>query len=400
MNNIYATILLSVLFINNSFGHGSHDHADKTKEKPSTAFEIEIGGEFFAKQAFEKKPFLTGLAAIMIDLDFQVSNRLSGFAAFHFDSGIWHSFINRSFIVDEEKDHTDIELHVEEFFVAWNPINFLELKAGRRYSRISRANYMHLADFEFNAKPRVFTTFFGDNHGLAIDGLSGEVKMESEKTSFSFLTEIGRNGDQSNNLIVTSTMEAGFESKNWNASIKGFSIFDHQQNDNPWFSKSISPERQNLLNLTEGLKMNALGASISLFTSVTKTLDINISTETFSRKLGNAKLFGGFGFARATFGKRFSLALMYQAVEIPTIENNSIASIREQSTTLGVSWFPTDRQRLNLEFSNFSNSPFYNNMVLLKYTFNIGITSAKNAECSSRCNRGRSGRGLGRWLDL
>ncbi len=370
--NIPIFTLAFFLLMGISLAHSDNNRVKGNEEKTLPGIEMDFGLELFAKKEFEKCPFRVGLAAFMIDLGVKASDKFWGFAALHFDSKNWHSFLNRSFEAKESDGDFGIELHLEELFVAWNPLKRLEIKAGRRYSRISRANSLHLSEFEFNTKPRVLTKFFGDNHGLAIDGICGQMDFEFGGATINILSEIGRNNREASGLIISNSIEAVFENKNSTLGLKGFTIFDKQQNENPWFSNNIPKEYHNQLNLTEGVNLNSFGLIINYSTKISKGLSLQISAEGLTRKLGNKNFYGGFGFTHFKFNNKFAGGIMLQDVNFPHFEYGSLNSIREKATTLGLSWYPDTNKRLNLEWSTFSNSPFYNNMVLMKYTLILG----------------------------
>ncbi len=347
----------------------SLDHdGDAGSNNPSIV--IELGAETFMHHDFSANAMIGGLAAIMIDIDGHLNDSFSFFGAFHFDTSPWHDFLNEPF--DHRQDAGfayDVELEVEEFFVDWDILpEHLELRAGRRFSRFSYANQLHLADFQFNMKPRIFTSYWGNNHGLAIDGLSLSLSGEAGPAKAVFFAEAAKNGLASAHTMITTVLDTRFDLGGLDLGVRGFAYFDHQTENHPLLF-GIDETRFDLINLHSGLGLNAWGMGVSSLWDLHNGKALLLQSEWVNRKLGDDFLLGMYAFLQFDFSEKLSASAMYQQLEMPVLSNDRLITEKEQAYTLGVSWFPLPEHRLRLEYNHFNNSAFYNKMILLKYTF-------------------------------
>ena len=334
--------------------------------------EIELGGETYYKYSPEPGDGIGGLAAIMVDLDGQLSERLTFFGAFHFDSSVWHDFLNKPAFVRKENPDYDIELEVEEFFITWKPeAADLEFTAGRMFSVVSYANQLHLADFQFNMKPRIFTEYWGDNHGLALDGASVKWFHEGGRSRTAFLVEAAKNGYQSEYTVLTSTLDFAFDMGNLDMGLRGFGYFDHQGNDHPLLN-NISGSHVSVadaVELNNGLGMNAWGGGANLLWYTPGDRSVFFQTEWVNRKFANDELIGGYAFLILNHTNKISSSIMYQQLELPDFGSQLVDVTNEKVYTVGLSYIPIYNHRLRLEYNHFSDSSFYDNMLLAKWTF-------------------------------
>ena len=349
---------------------------DKTEDadKGTPTTNLEVGAEFFGHYNTQANEGMGGLAAIMIDLDVKLNERFSLFGAFHFDSSPWHDFLNETL---EQRQHTplayDIKLEVEEFFADWIIIpERLKIRAGRRFSRYSYANQLHLADFEFNMKPRIYTSYWGNNHGMAIDGLSLKVKGSSGIANAALFMEAAKNGVASEQTLFTTVLDTHFDFRYFDLGVRGFTYFDHQNETHPLFIY-LDETQTSLIPLNDQLGLNAWGGSTQWFFDLSDKKSLLLQAEWINRRMGDDFYPGMYAFVQLVHSERFLTSVMYQQLDIPVIKNNQITSQTEQVYTFGISYFPIEWHRLRLEYSHFSNSLHHRNMILLKYTFIVAV---------------------------
>ena len=343
------------------------------------AFIVELGGESFYSLDLPAGKGMGGLAAIMIDVDVRISQRFWVFGAFHFDSSVWYDYMNRpAFLREEEGFAYDVELEVEEFFATWSPVpDRISFSAGRMFSVVSYANQLHLADFQFNMKPRIFTDYFGSNHGLAVDGMAARFCREGRVARTSLFVEAAKNGFEGEDLVLTTTLDAAFDMGSLRFGLRGFQYFDHQGGDHPLFiylpqADTFQPSYR------EGLRMNALGGGINLWWDLPWTESLFIQAEGVSRKLGGESLHGAYAFAILAHSPKLESSFMFQQLDIPVWSGDEgmadFGTHRERAYTAGLSYYPAEIHRLRVEYSRHTNSPFYDRMILAKWTFFIDLT--------------------------
>ncbi len=338
------------------------------------AFEIEIGGESFFMFEQADKRGLGGLSAIMVDLDGKLSDRIHLFAAFHFDSSVWHDFLNLPMdIRRNDASAYDVELEVEEFFLTYtSPLSKLEISVGRMFSVISYANQLHLADFQFNMKPRIFSEYWGSNHGLALDG--GSVKWSVGQGPFraSLVAEAAKNSYETEAMVMTSVLDLVWKNEKVMAGLRGFGYFDHEHAGHPllaWLPDF--PE----IELSDHGKpgLNAFGAGMNAAWALTPGNYVFLQAEWMNRTLSGMNFNGGYAFILWPFGEKFEGSLMYQQLERPVISETQLSFIEEKAYTFGLSYFPLINHRLRLEYAIFNDSHFYENMFTAKWTFYVTL---------------------------
>lgn len=333
---------------------------------------LDVGGELFYKYGLHSNRHFGGLAAIMIDVDYNISRNITGFGAFHFDSSPFYDFMNRSFQT-EDSEHPDIELHVEEFFVEWTPVTFFRLKAGRRYSRFSQVNQLHLADFQFSTKPRILTAYMGDNHGLALDGVSMQWLLHSGSSTFWWLTELEKTGFSGEDLSFTTVLNWRLAIGSSNLMVRTYGFFDHQQRPDNRLFNSFAPDEYALLPLDSVIGLNAWGGSVRFEALQSSGRPLILHAELMNRRVSDRYFTGGFAFVHYGFAERWIANMMYQQLDVPFIADSDLDFVTERSLTLGLSFIATPDQRIRLEYSYFHDSPFFDDMLLLKYTFQLGL---------------------------
>ncbi len=339
------------------------------KPKP---IQLDLGGEFFAQQSLQNNESLIGLAAIMVDVDLYLNEKLTGFAAFHFDSSPWHSFLNRSYNYNET-DEYDISLHVEEFHMQWQATKIISLKVGRRYAGISAVNAMHLADFDFSTKPRIFTMYYGDNHGLAIDGLSLKLEQSFGNSNISLENEWGKNSIHRNTGQLSSTLRYQYENDKNIIDARIYGYFDYQNAPENKLLNLFDAADYYSLQPSNAFEMNAKGASLSYNYILSDQKNLLLHAELMTREIGKKSYMGGFAYLQAQFSEKWNASIMYQELKVPFFENSLLNAYTERITTLGISYEPNENQRIRLEYSNTNNNPFYDNMLLLKYRVYVNI---------------------------
>ncbi len=354
----------------------SVDVPDKEGANPGNPswFELEIGGETFYTFSPESNKGIGGLAAIMVDMDVQIGERLFLFGAFHFDSSIWHDYLNKPSLLREAQPDYDIELEVEEFFITWSPAMIpLEITAGRMFSVVSYANQLHLADFQFNMKPRIFTAYWGDNHGVALDGASVKWYRETDRNRVAFLAEAAKNGYDDEYRVFTTTLDMALNIGSIDWGLRGFGYFDHQANDHP-FLKQLGGDNAFAPELEEGMGLNAWGGGTNILWKTPGNRSLFFQTEWVNRKINDHFLTGGYAFVVLEHSDKFSSSLMYQQLEIPDFQTGGgMDIVNERAYTVGLSYFPVYDHRLRIEYNHFSNSSFYDSMLLAKWTFFINF---------------------------
>ncbi len=350
---------------------------DRDRSSESYPFLImEMGGETYSKYSPEAGDGIGGLAGIMVDLDGNLSEQMTFFGALHFDSSLWHDFLNKPAYIRKENSNNEIGMEVEEFFITWKPdIANLEFTAGRMFSVISYANQLHMSDFQFNMKPRIFTEYWGDNHGLALDGGSIKWQYDAGRTRTAFLVEAARNGYQSEHTMLTSTVDFAFDMGNVDMGLRGFGYFDHQANDHPFFNNIPASDAPfvDAVELNDGLGMNAWGGGANFLWDRPGDRSVFFQTEWVNRKFANDNFFGGYAFLVLNHTDKISSSIMYQQLELPDFESGAINVTEEQVYTVGLTYLPVYNHRLRLEYNHFTDNSFYDNMLLAKWTFFIEI---------------------------
>lgn len=331
---------------------------------------FEIGAETFYHIDTQSGNMMGGLAAIMIDISGKVNDRFSFFGAFHFDSSPWYELLNTPLFERQEAAIAyDIDLEVEEFFLDWKPLpGRIELRAGRRFSRLSYANQLHLADFEFNMKPRIYTSYWGNNHGLALDGLSLELAGGGERVNVSILAEAAKNNRASDHAIVTTVVDARYAKDFFDIGLRGFAYFDHQTERHP-FLIHLYDDDLGWVGLNSGMGLNAWGGGFKGLWGFDENRFVHLQAEWVYRKIGNDFLTGMYAFLQVDVSEKITAGVMYQNLEMPVFTEHGLHSETEKAYTAGLSYFPQTGHRLRIEYSNFSNSTFYNDMIVVKWTF-------------------------------
>jgi hypothetical protein len=391
MKQIYFTVFLSLLVISilplnrlcanlpgtleikqpSEIFAGENDAESTYFSQP--AFAIEVGAESFFHHDFRSNETLGGLAAIMIDMDARISQRFSFFGAFHFDTSPWYDFMNQPFIERQDAYFAyDIDLHVEEFYLTWAVVpERFELSAGRRFSMISYANQLHLADFQFNTKPRIFTEYWGDNHGMALDGIGLKWTVGHDNFSTSFLFEAAKNGYSADHTIAIGIVDARLELSALELGIRGFTYFDHQTENHPLFH--YVPGQTEWFLMDDGFSMNATGGGLNAYLPLNNNRSLLFQSEILNRKMAADNYFGMYGFLIFNYSTSIAGSVMYQQLDIPLLTEGFSDRTREHSVTLGVSYFPAPDHRVRIEYGHFSNSNFYRSMLLAKWTFCVSI---------------------------
>ncbi len=334
-------------------------------------FHIELGAETFYGFDQGAGSGLGGLAAIMIDMEGSIHERVSVFSAFHFDSSVWHDFMNK--VEGDRQDLAfgyDIELEVEEFFITWEAIpGALDITAGRMFSVLSYANQLHLADFQFNMKPRIFTDYWGDNHGFALDGLSAKLYYQHGRLDASLITEAAKNGYESESLSATGVLDAAINLNGLNLGLRGFGYMDHQHDDHPFLYR-FSHFGDVDYAFKEGLQLNAYGGGVNALWDTSPFFNsVFLQAEGVQRAFGDDTYAGGYAFVIFSHSERLETSFMYQQLEVPAWDNATILRDTEKAYIAGLSFFPWYNHRIRLEYHTYDNSMFYDNMLLLKYTF-------------------------------
>ncbi|ASB49775.1 hypothetical protein CDL62_11825 [Alkalitalea saponilacus] len=330
--------------------------------------DLEIGGEIFAKQTTESGNYMLGLAAIMVDVDVIFNDKISLFGAFHFDSSPWHDLLNetRQTRMGTPSPY-DIELEVEEFYLTWNTTGFLTITAGRWFSRISPVNQLHLADFQFNMKPRIFTSYWGNNHGMAIDGIGTKLYYNNSNSEMALKTELAKNGIEKENTLLTNTLSYTYHNETTTINPRIFGYWEHQSNLHPFFALE-EEENFNNQELQTGHKINGWGGNLTIEQTMRNDQSLLFTAEWMNRKFGNRSYPGGYAFLVYSPTDKWNASIMYQQLKLPLLEPG-IGSMSEKSITTGVSWFPYQNHRLRLEYQHYGEKIYHENMLLLKYTF-------------------------------
>ena len=334
------------------------------------SFFVEMGGESFYKYGLDSKKGILGLSAIMIDAGGNISPRLSFFSAFHFDSSPWQDLINHP--MGERESEPQLELAVEEFFMNWLAIpEILTVSAGRRFSRISYANQLHLSDFQFNMKPRVFTEYFGENHGLALDGIRLKYHPQIGAVQASLQGEAAKGGYASEQLVLTAILDLGWQRGSFDFGWRAFGYFDHQENNHPLMK--YLPADKDLSFLQQGLDLNAWGAGLNIVWAPMEAPRAFFQAEWFNRSFSDQNLKGGYAMAEWVHSPMISSIYMVQQLQIPDFSPTQMNTLTEKALTLGISVKPIESHRINFEYSQFSNSSFYNKMLLAKWSFMVNL---------------------------
>jgi len=349
------------------------DTGEEAEDNPG--FLIELGGELFYGYDTDSQEGLGGLAAIMIDMEGRLNKRVSMFGAFHFDSSVWHDFMNR--FADDRTDLAlghDVELEVEEFFVTFEALpGLLDLTGGRMFSVLSYANQLHLADFQFNMKPRIFTDYWGDNHGYAVDGLSAKLYREMTDVDISFIVEAAKGGHESEHLSLTGIADAVITNNQVSLGLRAFAFMDHQYQHHPMlYYLQTHPGVE--WPMQEGFQVNAYGGGMNMLWDTPVFESLFLQTEWLERKWGDLLFTGGYAFAILSHSDRLESSFMYQQLQVPGFfSHEEIRKTTERAYTAGISFYPWSDHRLRLEYSTYDNSMFYDNMLLLKYTFFVDL---------------------------
>ncbi len=365
---VVANVFSANAFAADSQGDIEEDSIQNIEFSP--ALELKIGGEGFYSMDPTTGNGFGGIAAIMVDIDASIHEHLVFFGAFHFDSALWDDFLNMPHLQREGLlPAYRIDLTVEEFFLTWTPMGeILEIMAGRRFSGISYANRLHLADFRFNMKPRIFTSYWGDNHGLALDGISLKLSPALGGFSSSFMIEAAKSAYGGDRAVISSVIDVGFTAGGLDVGLKGFGYFDHQTFCHP-FLNYCNEENFSQLNLNEGFSLNAFGGGANLMWKTAGKRSVFFQAEWAGRRIMSSFLYGGYALVELVHSEKISSSLMVQQLEMPEFAAEELKGVIERSYTFGVSYFPQERHRLRLEYHHSDNSIYYRNMLLCKYTF-------------------------------
>jgi len=373
---LFIIIMTSNIFTLSAEGFSEEPGRRDTVAMSDTAnpvqrsLDVDVGAELFAKYAFPDGGTMAGIGAIMVDADLRISPSVTGFGAFRFDGRSWYNYLNRGRLGDY-KQEAEYAFHVEEFFVLWQPIPLLEIKAGRRYSRISPANQLHLADFEFNAKPRIFTAYMGENYGLGVDGISMQWNLEREKNHLYWLTEASKNSMNQRDLMITSSLGYIRKGLQHTISLRGFIIADHESWRGHRLLGAIHPLDYAKLYLIDEMDINTWGTSLVVDRALGNGRSLRLQGEYISQQIGGNWFRGGYAFLHYHFRPKWQVNLMYQALEVPELHPKYLLFTHnnEQIITAGFAWLPNQDQRIRIEYTPYFNLDYY--VLLFKYTFMV-----------------------------
>ncbi len=338
--------------------------------------QIDLGGESFVAHDPAYGKSTAGLTAIMLDVDARINRRFSLFAAFHFDSEVWHGLINlpRAMRTDEARG-PGLDLEVEEFFVSWSPLfPHLELTAGRMFSVSGYANQLHLADFHFNMKPRIFSAYWGDNHGLSLDGLSLKLSGRRGRAHAAFFVEAARNDQAREHSMLLTVADLRFGLEGFDLGFRGFAYADFHSFDHPLYQ--YAPEASLPLPGLGGgdFGLHALGGGMNAMWPMGAGKNLFFQAEWMQRNAPGESFGGGYAFVVLDHSERFSSSLMLQQLEVAAFSRGQWQKQSEKALTLGLSYYPVPYQRFRLEYARFSQSLYYDRLLLLKWTFFIDLT--------------------------
>ncbi len=331
---------------------------------------VEIGGETFYSFQAGNNNLYGGLAAIMIDMELLVNRQFTLFSAFHFDSDKWHALLNPSLGTDPgDIDPGGIGLEVEEFFLKWAPGNSgFNLSAGKMLARIGFANQVHLSDFEFAIKPRVFSEYWGDNHGVYTEGLRASYLVQTGVLDLGFRLEASKTDLSETAMEVIPSMDLGLSIGNTNLGLKAFAKFDHQTEAHSFWNRLTADAHQAFI-MEDGGGFNSFGGGLSIFHEYDAEKNLHFQTEWISRRFASQQYLGGYAFLKYTPSSSFRYGIMFQDLQLPALSQSGVVMENETSLVGNISYFPNDSQRIMVEYSHFPNSLFYGSMIMLKWTF-------------------------------
>ncbi len=341
----------------------------ESQEGGNPIFQFEVGGESFLKYGREAGSPMGGLSAIMVDMEGRMNSRFSFFGAFHFDSSVWHDFLN---LPKEERrqgnGNPEVGLEVEEFFVTLHGKHF-ELTAGRMFSVLGYANQLHLADFQFITKPRMFTEYWGDNHGYSFDGVGLKWMTQWGGSRVSLFLEAAKNGIADENLMMNVVADFGQNVGELALGFRAFSHMNHQSDQDPLWHRAPLDYQTLYVPSAPTLTSNAFGASMNAFYQLGGQRSVFLQSEWMQRKMGDHGFSGGYAFLIFEHNARLSSSVMAQQLQIPCFTEDGMNTVDEKALTFGLSYFPLNNHRFRLEYSRHSNSDFYDNMFVAKWTF-------------------------------
>ncbi|MFO7978107.1 MAG: hypothetical protein R6U64_05555 [Bacteroidales bacterium] len=341
--------------------------------KSSRGLFLELNAETFLKQGVSSGRNYMGLAAIMLEVEGSLHRKFSFSGALGFDSSLWQDFLNTPAALRyQPTSQTELTPAVEEFLISWiaDPDHF-SVSAGRMLSGINYAGNHRSADSYFNYNPRIFTEYWGDNGGLALDGIRGQWQQQTDEFTGSLTVEAAKNGYHSEQFILTTIIDLNLQAESLEIGTRWFGYFDHQEHEHPFLKWNTTDHSGTFV--CEGFGFNAWGAAINASWRKEASEKAILQLQLMNRKLGDSFVRGGYASLVYNLTPRLSNTLMLQHLERPVFQEASLKVKEERGITLGMAYMPLPGHRLCLEYNYFANSSFYADMIVAKWSFLVTL---------------------------
>jgi hypothetical protein len=356
--------------------------------EPETGFKIDadrnrkldfdLTGETFFAFDYRTRKGLGGLAHIMFDIDIHLTDIISVTGAFHFDTSPWQNFLNKPAAYRQENKVLayDIKIEAEEFFIKLSqPIKNFDVYVGRMFSYISYANQLHVNDFQYNIKPRIFTDYWGNNHGFSLDGLRARLFTGRNNIVASLFIEAAKAGEYSENKVITAIADATFDLGTLQIGLRGFSYFDHQTSNHPML-RYLPLNQVERFNLRDEFGLNSHGIGFRAKWHGKLSEPVLFQTEWMNRRVSKDFYSGGYAFLIIPLKEKLMGSIMFQQLENAVLYDDDSYSNKEKAATLGLWYLPITDHRLRLEHSRYFNSLFYRSLTTIKWTFAVNLSKS------------------------
>jgi len=332
----------------------------QSAENPS----LSVVGDVAGRYGLDESHWFAGMAGVELGVQAAVDPFAKADFLLHYSTGLLephHHEDESAAVAADAHDHEHgAGLGVEEALITLTSLpGGLQASVGRMRSRIGLANVQHLHDFSFVAYPKIVTGYWGEE-GLAVDGLRAswlaplpvwtEIVLEGQKA----LDEHGPD-------IATGGLNLFFPfGDDFGLSLTGFAEGDRHQHEED------SAEAQfGLHGFGGGFRFKWKPAARSLYTYLL------LQGELHGRTLEEQSYTGFYGMAEYKFARQWAAGLMFEQVTMPA-EHQEDPSASFSSLSAAFSFWPSEFQRLRLQYDHPLTEEKHDQRLTLAWTFLIG----------------------------
>ena len=340
-------------------------------ENPGISAAVEVLGRYVPEDSQESGG---GLSDVELGFQAPIDPFARADILLHYSAGLLEP--------PEHEEHEDAHEHgsgfaVEEALLTLTSLPFSsQLSLGRMRSRMGLANPIHLHDFNFVEYPRSITTYWGEE-GLSVDGLRlswlsplpfwAEMVVEGQKAP-----------DEEGRDLATAGVDLFFPfGDDLGLALTGFGYFDkppHHHHEEEEMEEEDHEDEAEEEEPEFGLNGWGLGFR-SKWKPTAKAMyrHFILQGELMSRKLEEEYRIGFYTMAEYLLARRWTIGAMFQRFERPHDEHDGGDEEGSSSSLeLTLTFWPTEFQRLRLQYDHPFETETGEKQLLLKWTYIIG----------------------------